>query len=198
MGYGNDFLLTFVPLFVAMDTIGNVPFVLAVLRGATPTERLRIINIALATALALGLAFLFLGRALLHLLDIEVGHLSIAGGLILLAISIRELTTTTIKAEQPPDRRELLAFVPIGTPFVAGPATLTSLLILGQQYGAAVVLPAYLSNIGIAWLAFMGAERVLTFFGQSGLQVLSKIAYLILTAIAVRMIVTGIQLVFNL
>lgn len=116
--FGNHFLLSFVPLFVAIDALGSIPLVLGLLRKASPAERRRVINLALTIDLVFGIGFLFFGRLLPHYLSIKVGHFSTAGGLVLPAAK-----------EEPAQPMEKLAVVPLATPFIAGPATLTSLLI---------------------------------------------------------------------
>ena len=194
--YGKDFLLSFVPLLVAIDAIGTVPIILALSEGSTRWERFKMINIALLTALILGLGFLFAGRTLLHFLAIEVDHFAIAGGIVLLVLAIKDLVGQS--SYQIPDKREMIAVVPIGTPLTVGPATLATLLILSDQSGYGVVLPAFVANIAIAWVVFILAGVFAAFLGKGGLQALSKVSHLFLAAIAVRLIVTGLDRTLNL
>ncbi|MCH7553195.1 MAG: MarC family protein [Chloroflexi bacterium] len=194
--YGKEFLLAFLPLFVAIDPLGNLPIVLGVTKEMNLRQRLRVINIAIATALVLGLAFLFLGKALLRFLDIEVEHFAIAGGLVLLVVSIRELIGVgfvEMDAEQ-----EMMAVVPIGTPLLAGPAVLASLLLLNDQYSEGVVVPAFLSNMFVAFVIFGLGNVVAGVLGKGGLRAISKVAALLLSAIAVRLIVVGIDDTFSI
>lgn len=189
--YGKDFLLSFVPLLVAIDAIGTVPIILVLSEGSSRWERFKMINIALLTALTLGLGFLFAGRTLLHFLSIEVDHFAIAGGIVLLVLAIKDLVGQS--SYQIPDKREMIAVVPIGTPLTVGPATLATLLILSDQSGYSVVLPAFVANIAIAWAVFLLAGVFAAFLGKGGLQALSKVSHLFLAAIAVRLIVTGLD-----
>jgi predicted tellurium resistance membrane protein TerC len=85
--------LTFVPLFIVIDAFGNLPFVLALSEGMSRRQRRRLIDIALITAAAVGLAFLFFGQLILRAMGISVGSFAIAGGLILLALSIKYILT---------------------------------------------------------------------------------------------------------
>jgi multiple antibiotic resistance protein len=191
--FGKEFLLAFFPLLVAIDAIGTVPILLGILETASPQQRRKAINIALLTALAVGLSFLFLGHALLRFLDIEVGHFAIAGGIILLAIALGELVGSGFLKQQPPDVRELAAIVPIGTPLTAGPGTLATLLVLTDQYSYGVVVAAFIVNIAIAWVIFTFGSSIARVLGKGGLRASSKIAALLLAAIAVRLAVTGIK-----
>jgi len=195
-GFGKEFLLAFVPLLVAIDAIGTLPIVLGLLEGSAPKERMRLINIALATATVLGFAFLFLGQAVLGLLDIEVDHFAIAGGIVLLALALRDLVGGRLV--DVPDRREMIAVVPIGTPLTAGPGTLATLLLLSDRYGDGAVALAFVANIAAAWLIFRFADVVTAVLGKGGLRAMSKIANLLLAAIAVRLMVDGVIQAFDL
>ncbi len=124
-GFWDSLVLSFVPLFVAIDAVGTLPAVIRLSEGMGRRERLRLVNVAIFTAAAVGLVFLFLGRAILRLLAISVGHFAVAGGLLLLAFSMRDLVMGKMVDE--PSKEEMVAVVPIGTPLTVGPATLTTL-----------------------------------------------------------------------
>lgn len=194
--FGKQFLLSFLPLLVAIDVIGTLPILMGLLEPSTRSERRRIIDIALFTALALGFAFLFVGKAVLRFLDVEVEHFAIAGGLVLFGLAVQDILGRSV--EQPPERQEMLAVVPIGTPLTAGPATLTALLLLGDKFSVGAVALAFIGNIALAWVTFSFANAVVGFLGQGGLRAMSKIAHLLLAAIAVRLVVEGIQKAFNI
>lgn len=194
MSFSQELIFSFVPLFVAIDAIGNVPIVISLSSDMSSRERLRLVNLALITATVVGLAFLFVGKYVLQLLHIEVAHFAIAGGLVLLVLSIRHIITGRVV--EMPSRDEMVAVVPIGTPLTVGPATLTTLLLFSQQYNLGIVLLAFALNMVAAWLIFLFANKIEGFLGQGGLNATSKVASLLLSAIAVRMIVMGITLVF--
>jgi multiple antibiotic resistance protein len=194
MSFGNELALSFVPLFVAIDAMGNVPIVISLTEDMTIVQRARVVNIALGTAAAMGLAFLFAGKYILEFLDISVPHFAIAGGTILLALSVRDIVTG--KMMEMPLKQELVAIVPIGTPLTVGPATLTTLLLLNQDYKLGVVLLAFALNMVATWLILVSGNRIAGFLGQGGLRAFSKVASLLLAAIAVRMMVKGFTDVF--
>jgi multiple antibiotic resistance protein len=194
MSFGKELALSFVPLFVAIDAMGNVPIVISLTEDMTIAQRARVVNIALVTAAAMGLAFLFAGKYILEFLDISVPHFAIAGGTILLALSVRDIVTG--KMMEMPVKQELMAIVPIGTPLTVGPATLTTLLLLNQDYKLGVVLLAFALNMVATWLILVSGNRIAGFLGQGGLRAFSKVASLLLAAIAVRMMVKGFTDVF--
>lgn len=192
MGFWERLLLSFVPLFVAMDAIGTLAIIAPLTSAMTGQERSRVAHVAMLTAGGIGLLFLVLGSPILRSLGITVGHFAMAGGLILLALSMRDVLGG--KQEATPTREEMVAVVPIGTPLICGPAVLTTLLLLSDQYGFPVTLIALLVNLLLGWLVLWQGNRIVRFLGPSGAQAASKIASLFLGAIAVRMIFTGLQL----
>jgi multiple antibiotic resistance protein len=188
-----SFVLTFVPLFIVIDAIGNLPFVVSLTEGTSLKERRRVINIAVATASIVGLAFLFFGHFILSSLRIQVGEFAIAGGLILLVLSIKYMITGHLIDAS---KEEMAAVVPIGTPLVVGPATITTLLFLTdvEKYSLYIVLLSFVLNLAVTWIVFILGNQFIRFFGQGGMKAVSRVFNLILAAIAVSMIVRGLGL----
>ena len=185
MSFFEDIVLTFVPLLVAIDALGSVPIVLSITSDVSHAVRMRMINIALLTATVIGMGFLFLGKSVLSLLDISVDHFAIAGGVVLVAIALRDLVG--IKMIETPDKHEMLEIVPIGTPILAGPATVTALLLLSDKYSLGATLISFVLNLAVAWIVFSQGAKLARFLGQGGLKAISKVASLLLTAIGVRL-----------
>jgi multiple antibiotic resistance protein len=185
-----NFILTFIPLFIVVDAPGNLPIIITLTEGASYRERNRIIHLAIVTATIVGLIFLFLGKAILYVMNISIGAFSIAGGIILLVLSIKYMITGRMIHTI---REEMIAVVPIGTPLVVGPATMTTLLILSQQYSLYVVVLSLLVNLLISWLLFLLSGQITRFISIGGLRAISKVFSLILAAIAVSMIINGLS-----
>ena len=189
--FWSDFVLTFVPLFIVVDAIGNLPIVLTLSEGMSGHERNRMIHVAMATATAVGLVFLFFGQFILNIMKIETGALAIAGGIILFTLSIRYLISgRTIEAQ----REEMIAVVPIGTPLVVGPATITTLLLFSKQYPIYTVLVSLMLNLLISWAIFLVGNHIARFLGKGGLKAISQIFNLLIAAIAVNMVLHGLEL----
>jgi multiple antibiotic resistance protein len=184
-------VLTFVPLFIAIDSLGNLPFVVSLSEGMSGKERRRMIHVAVITAAIVGLVFLFFGQFILNVLNIKVGSFAIAGGLILLVLSIKYMTTGQAVELI---REEMVAVVPIGTPLTVGPAAITTLLLLATQFPLYVVLVAFTMNLLVVWIIFMLSTWIVRFLGQGGLKAVSKVFSLLLAAIAVSMIIRGLSL----
>ena len=185
------FVLTFVPLFIAIDTLGNLPFVVSLSEGMTRHERRKMIHVAVIAATVVGLIFLFFGQFILSVLNIKVGAFAIAGGLILLVLSIKYVTTGQAVELI---KEEMVAVVPIGTPLTVGPATITTLLLLATQFKLYMVLVAFILNLVVVWVVFMLSNQIVRFLGQGGLKAVSKVFSLLLAAIAVSMIIRGLSM----
>jgi multiple antibiotic resistance protein len=190
--FWNEFLLTFVPLFIVIDAIGNLPFVIALTEDSTKDERWRIINLATLTAAAVGLFFLFLGNFILRAMNISGGAFAIAGGIILMVFAIRYMTTGHMVEVI---KEEMVAVVPIGTPLTVGPATITTLLLLSNQYPIYIVFISFAINIFIAWLTFVASGLFMRLMGRGGLRAISRVFSLLLAALAVSMVIRGLELI---
>lgn len=185
------FVLTFVPLFVVLDAPGNLPMVISLTEGMTRKEKLRVINVATITAILVGLAFLFFGLFLLKAMGISVGAFAVAGGIILMVLAVKYMTTGHMVDCA---KEEMIAVVPIGTPLLTGPATITTLIFLNTQFPTYIVLLSFALNMLIAWIIFVAGDRVIGFFGQGGIKAVSRVFSLLLAAIAVDLIIRGLNL----
>jgi multiple antibiotic resistance protein len=190
------FLLTFVPLFIVIDALGNLPIVMSITEGMTNKERYKTIHIGIVTATVVGLVFLFFGAFLLKVMNVEVYALTIAGGSILFVLSMRYiLSGRWIQYEGAP-KEEMIAIVPIGTPLVVGPATITTLLLQvnSYKYPLWIILVSLALNLLISWIVFMVGGRIAGFLGKGGLKAISQIFNMLMAAIAVQMIIRGLVL----
>ena len=186
-----SFVLTFVPLFIVIDALGNLPFVISLSEGMSRYERRKMIHVATMTAVVVGLVFLFLGQFILEVMGISVGAFAIAGGIILLVLSIKYMSTGQMVEAI---KEEMVAIVPIGTPLTVGPATITTLLLLATQFPIYMVLVSFALNMLITWIIFLSGNQIARFMGQGGLKAVSRVFSLLLAAIAVSMIIHGLEL----
>ena len=182
------FLQAFIPLFVAIDPVGMAAVFLALGQGATPATRRRVAWQATVTGGVIALGFLFLGQNVFTAVGVSVKDFQVAGGLILLILAARDLTQSDFGPVKMP---EDFGIVPLGMPLIAGPALITTLLLLVQTVGMPATLMALAVNLGIVVLAFVGSEWLARLIGQTGLRAISKIISMLLAAIAVAMIRRG-------
>ena len=187
-----EFGLTFVPLFVAMDAIGLLPILISITQDMQAKERRKTILYAALTALILGLAFVAVGKGIFVFLGIDVADFLVAGGLILFLLAAKDLVTGKMIETQASVGSDMIGVVPLGTPLIVGPAVLTTLLILIDLYSLVIVLVSFIINLLIAWVLLSQANRVVAFLGQGGVKAISKVVSLFLAAIAVKMIREGV------
>lgn len=183
------FLLSVIPILVALDAPGALPLFVGMTEELTAVERRRAVRQSILTAFLVTIGFVLLGRAVFTALGIRVEDFMIAGGVVLLVIAITDVVKAGEKRLPP---GPTFGVVPLGTPLIAGPATLTTTLVLVGQYGYLPVVVSLTVNILLAWLIFAQAERIIALIGINGSRALAKVASLLLAAIAVKMIRSGI------
>ncbi len=185
----HDFIKAFIPLFVAIDPIGLAAVYLAMGVGVPTERRKTIANQAAWTGGLVALLFLFLGQEIFKALGISVSDFQIAGGLILFILAARDLTHSA--AEEPAKLADDFGVVPLGMPLIAGPASITTLIVLAQTLGWVVALAALVVNLIIVVLAFAYSDWIAAKIRATGMRAISKIISMLLAAIAVNMIRHG-------
>jgi len=184
-----DILLSFIPLFVAVDAIGVLPIFVSLTEGLTNKERTKIIIQSMFTASLLAIGFIYIGKLVFKLLGIELGDFMVAGGAVLFCIAIIDIINPTKDRRMP---AKDLGAVPLGTPLIVGPAVLTTTLLIISEYGLLPTVISVIANILVAGLIFSGSIWLIKVLGEAGTKALSKIMSLLLAAIAVMLIRKGI------
>ncbi len=183
------FLKAFIPLFIAIDPIGLAAIFLAMSAGVKPEVRKKIANQATWTAGGVALLFLVLGQSIFAALGITANDFRVAGGLILFIIAARDIVQSA--TTQPEKLADDFGVVPLGMPLIAGPASITTLILLTQTFGLKVTLAALVVNLVLVVLAFAYSEKLCSLIGSTGMRAISKIISMLLAAIAVNMIRHG-------
>jgi multiple antibiotic resistance protein len=184
-----DVLLSFIPIFVAVDAIGVLPIFVSLTEGIEPRQKTKIIIQSMFTALCLAVGFIFLGKAVFKLLGITIGDFMVAGGAILFSLAVIDIINP-VKRRRIPDKE--LGAVPLGTPLIVGPAVLTTSMVIISQYGLLATIISVYVNIFLAGVIFYLSSVLIEVLGEAGSKALSKIMSLLLAAIAVMMIRKGI------
>lgn len=185
----NALLLSFIPLFVAIDVLGVVPIFLSLTERLERSQKRRLVTDATLAALGVSLVFLFFGRFLFSVMGITEDDFRVGGGIILLILAIVDLLFSHDQQRSP---ETSIGIVPIGIPLIIGPAALTTILILVDAYGVFVTVVSLLANLAIVWLVFRYSEVVVRVLGRSGSKAIAKVASLFMVAIAVMMIRVGL------
>jgi multiple antibiotic resistance protein len=190
------YILTFIPIFVAVDAIGNVPLFMSLVEGVSKKQRHRIIIESVATATVIAVLFMWLGKFILSLLGISIFDFQIAGGALLFIISVRLLLPGTQKSILSNGHDKGIGVFPLGTPLITGPAVLTTTLMMLDSFGPIPTFVSLIINMFIVWVTLVKSEYIIILIGANGSRAFSKIMYILLAAIAVMMVRRGIMGIF--
>ncbi|MDG6904850.1 MAG: MarC family protein [Nitrososphaerota archaeon] len=199
-----------ITLFVILDPIGCLPFFIALTGGVTPQQRKKLANRAVAVAISLLLLFAILGDAILLFLGIQIADFEIAGGVLLLIFALRDaLSSQPLGMKETSDVIEsskiieAMAVIPIATPLLAGPGSLTVVMLLSREswggvasLGVFISLAAILVDCLIAWLLFRLVDKVTKALGPTVLLIIGKVMDILMAAIAVSFLTAGIITIF--
>lgn len=180
---------------MAVNAIGVLPMFMSFTEGLDRPKINRIIMQSVVTATIVAVIFLAVGKIILDLLGITVSDFMIAGGTLLFIISLNDLLSMAKNWSQIDP--ESLGAVPLGVPLIVGPAVLTTILILVSEYGPLATVAALIVNIIIAGLTFWLYAPIIRLLGKSGAKTVSKLADLLLAAIAVMMVRKGVMLLLS-
>ena len=206
------FITAFVSIFVTLDAIGNIPIFLSMTPQYTPRQRAQIVKRALLMVFFVLVAFALFGNLIFHLFGVTIEAFRIVAGLLLLKIAFDMMEARPDRVRHTPEedkecmQREDIALIPLAIPLLSGPGTISNVIALtGQAARAPSVVAAFmvlffaiLLNVVIAFIALRSATTIARFLKESGMRVFTRVMGLILAAIAVQFILTGIKDAFHL
>jgi multiple antibiotic resistance protein len=190
------YFLTFIPIFVAVDAIGNIPLFIGLVEGASKRQRHKIIADSITTATIVAVLFMFIGKAILRFIGITIPDFQIAGGILLFVISVKLLLPGSSKTILTNGHDKDLGVFPLGTPLITGPAVLTTTLMMLDSFGVAPTFVSLVLNMIIVWITLYKADYIMRLMGSSGTRAFSKIMYILLAAIGVMVVRRGITAIF--
>ncbi|WP_102510314.1 MarC family protein [Sanguibacter massiliensis] len=186
----------FITLFVIMDPPGIVPIFLGLTGAMTAKERHRAARQAVLVAAGVIVAFALFGQSLLDYMHISLPALQASGGLLLLLIAL-DLLTGKMEDPAAPNGNVNIAMVPLGTPLLAGPGAIVAAMLFVQRVDgtSADWLAVVLGFAGVVlsmWVAMRFAGVILRILGESGTLLVTRIAGLLLAAIAVQLVADAV------
>ena len=184
-----DAMTAFVALLVAVDILGVLPVYLSLTADLSFEERGKLPRQSTLTATAIGAGFLLVGQAIFPVLGVSVGDFQVAGGILLVVISLHDLVNPGKVLRRP---AASVGVVPIGTPMIVGPAVLTTLLILVQSHGYLITALAFGVNMAIAFLVLRYAVNLARLLGEGGSRAVGKVASVFLAAFGVSLVRRGL------
>ena len=187
----------FVTFFVILDPVGTIPLYLSLTSGHAPRTRRRKAWQAAAVSFVLIVVFALFGQSILSYLGISVPSLQAAGGLLLLLVALQLLTG---KQEEPNEQARAnvnVAFVPLGTPLLAGPGAIVASIVFVRQIngvGDGTALAAGLIAVhAVLWVAMRYSSGIIRVIREDGVELVTRISGLLLSAIAVQLVADAIR-----
>ena len=195
-------LITFTSILFIVDPIAVIPTYLVITRGETAEQRARTARRAcIAAAVLLG-AFGFAGREIFELVGITLAAFRIAGGGILWLIAMDMLRSQRTTQETPAEivegqEKEDVAITPLAVPMLAGPGAITTVMVLAGQARtparAAAVYGAIALAAFVCWVVLRVSDRLIVRLGRTGIQIMTRMMGLLLAALAVQFVITGVR-----
>jgi len=189
-----DIVSAAILLVLVMDPFGNMPLAISVLKNVPVRARKLVVLRECAIAYAVLLAFMFTGDGFMHLLRLSDNALAIAGGLILFLIALRMVFPRADGIFG--DAGDTGTFiVPLAIPAIAGPSALATVLLLASREPQRVfdwVIALSLAML-VCTVVLLSAQRISAWIGRRGVIALERLMGLVLTAIAVEMLLAGVQ-----
>ena len=204
------FINSFILFFVAIDTIGNVPFFLSLTEDTKIRVRNQIALKSTIIAFFILITFAYVGRYLLEAIGVSLDSLKIAGGVILMLLAIdilfeKRKRRREKRVEEALDEKSIeeIAVFPIAIPFIAGPSALTTIILLIGNYKnfpefQITVIGALIAALIVGLILMVGASYIVKFVPKQILHATARVMAFILAALATQFIVDGIKASFNI
>ena len=199
----NFALSSFITLFIIVDPIVNVPLFMAILANFKKSDRKKMVKKATIIAAIVLIIFTLAGDTIFRLLSIEMYSFRIAGGLLLLIISFEMLfgrrphTKSSAEEEEEALIKEDVVVTPLAVPLLTGPGAITTGIVLFHAANGTTNKILLFLDIGlvflISYIILSRSEKAFEILGKTGTMVIVRIMGLLLAAIAVQFVITGVE-----
>jgi multiple antibiotic resistance protein len=178
-----------IALFIIVDPFGNIPIFVSLTENVPDTQRKRVYNTASLVAFILLLVFALTGQEILTIFGLSIYSFEVAGGILLLIIAVRILISGFHESAESP---ESIGAVPIAIPLLVGPGAITTTIFNLQAYGLIITILSVLVVLSLTWIILRYIDRVYKFLGKTGSLVIARVMALLIAAIAIQYILTGV------
>ena len=189
-------------LFVIADPIGTIPIFINLTSDQSREARVRSAQVTALTVAAVLVSSIFLGQPLLQLFGIRIASFRVAGGILILLMAISMLNARLSRTVGTPEEmregseKDDPAVVPLGVPLVAGPGAISTIIIYAHQaqdiYDTLFLVFAGMFVALSVWIALRMADPIRHLLGKTGINIISRLSGLVLAAIAVEFIASGL------
>lgn len=180
-----------ISLFIVVDAIGNIPIFLSLTQEMKKRRR-KLFRQAVLISFFLLMFFSMLGEGVLRFFNISIYSFAIAGGILLLMLSIRVLVGKLAEMSER-ETREFMGVVPLAFPLLVGPGAITTSILSIQNFG---IMPTIIAVVIVSvanWIVLMNAEKLNLLLGKTGSMIVSKLMAIFIAAIAVEYIALGVK-----
>ena len=183
---------TFIVLFAIIDATGSVPIFLNLRSQGKSIDP----AIASIYSFVILIIFLFIGEWILGLFQVDLQSFAVAGGFVLLIISIEMIFGVEVFKNDGPDESSTL--VPVVFPLIAGPGSFTTLLSMRAQQDTINIIIAVLLNMFFVYFVLKHLDLVKKVMGAAGVYIMRKIFGVILLAISIRLVTDNMNTLIKL
>ncbi|HVM45984.1 MAG TPA: NAAT family transporter [Candidatus Thermoplasmatota archaeon] len=198
----STFAAVLVSIFAIVNPVGTIPTFVALTAGYSTQERRQVITKAVLVATGVLVVFGLVGERIFDVFSITIPAFRIAGGILIFKIAFDMLHGERPRSDSNEQEitdaleRQSVGITPLGVPLLTGPGAITTVMILVATHTSPVDRLFIYLAVGIvfaaAFLLLLTGERLFGFMGRSGLMVFTRIMGLILAALAVQFVVTGL------
>ena len=201
----------FSALFFTIDILGNLPIFISLTANYSPRYQRKMALKGPVISFFILTSFALLGNVILEWFGLSLPAFKFAGGILLLFLSIDmvmanpepQMKSETGAAKKETDHRQDISVFPLAIPLLSGPACMTLLVLMMKEYQAQpinqiIVIVALFLNMLLCWVAFRYATYIAKFLGRSGINVLTRIFGVLLTALACQFFIDGIIEAFHI
>lgn len=190
-------LSVFIILLAILDPFMAAPPFLAMTRKMSEKEREAVLKEGIIIAGGIMLITLFLGNMLLGLFGISIESFQIAGGILMFLLGTQiVLGQEIIKEKEEKDRKTTIALL-LGTPLLAGPASITTMILLSQNNGIIPSLAGLILALLVTYIVMLVGNKLVKMIGTNTLQITSRFMGLLLAAFGIEFIKKGILLIVS-
>lgn len=195
-----EYLEVLITLLAVSNAVGMIPVYLALSRGMDASHKRRTVLLATVTTLATLLVAALAGEAIFRFFSIGIPSFRVGGGLLILLTGLDMVRPKPESEVAPAKADPIVGVVPLGIPGVAGPGTITAVMIQAQEHQSRlddVVLAGLIGAVALwVWCCFSAADPIQRRLGAGGIEIMSRVLGLVLVAMAVEFIATGLGALF--
>ncbi len=197
-----EYTKIFISLFAILDPIGIIPVIILFTSGMAVSERNQVGRVASYGVFFILLTALLVGEFVLQFFGITISSFRLAGGILLMMMALKMLNGHLNETEAPKadDSRSMLAIVPLSTPLLAGPGSISTVILdahKGQGFFHYFSMSIVIMMLSFSvWLTFMIAPWIERRLGRVGIDISTRLMGLILAAIAVEFVAAGARGLF--